>query len=50
MNAAQFTHGLKMIGGNTRMWVGVLVITVAILILYQLEQDRRNRMHQQFHE
>jgi hypothetical protein len=28
MNAANLTHALKLIGGNTRMWVGVLVIAV----------------------
>jgi hypothetical protein len=28
MNAADITHGLKLAGGNTRMWVGVLVIAI----------------------
>ena len=28
MNAADITHVLKLAGGNTRMWVGVLVIAI----------------------
>ena len=28
MNAANITHGLKLAGGNTKMWVGVLVIAI----------------------
>jgi hypothetical protein len=44
MNAANITHGLKLAGGNTRMWVGVLVIAVVLAIAFQLlaqEQKRR---------
>jgi uncharacterized membrane protein len=50
MNAAVVTHGLKLIGGNTRMWVGVLVIALAAaLLVYFLEQERRKRPgHSQF--
>lgn len=45
MNAANVTHALKMIGGNTRMWVGVLVIAVlAAALIYWLEQERQKRM------
>lgn len=41
MNAANVTHGLKLIGGNTRMWVGVVVIAIAaVLLVYWLEQER----------
>jgi hypothetical protein len=37
MNAANITHGLKLAGGNTRMWVGILVIaTVFAITLYWL--------------
>ena len=32
MNAANITHGLKLAGGNTRMWVGVLVIAIVLAI------------------
>jgi hypothetical protein len=32
MNAAIITHGLKLAGGNTRMWVGVLVIAIVFAI------------------
>ena len=28
MNAADVTHGLKILGGGTRMWVGVLVLAI----------------------
>jgi hypothetical protein len=44
MNAANVTHALKIIGGNTRMWVGVLVIAVlAAALMYWLEQERQKR-------
>jgi hypothetical protein len=44
MNAANVTHALKLMGGNTRMWVGVLVIAVlAAALMNWLEQERRNR-------
>jgi hypothetical protein len=29
MNAADVTHGLKVLGGGTKMWVGVIVVAVA---------------------
>ena len=32
MNAANITHGLKLAGGNIRMWVGVLVIAIVFAI------------------
>ena len=35
MNAANITHGLKLAGGNTRMWVGVLVIALVLAIAFQ---------------
>ena len=44
MNAAVVTHGLKLIGGNTRMWVGVVVIALAaVFLVYVLEQQRQKR-------
>lgn len=51
MNAADVTHGLKLIGGNTRMWVGIVVIvTVAVLLGYWLDRGGRGpRLHPQFH-
>jgi len=40
MNATFVTHGLKLIGGNTRMWVGVVVIALAAaLLVHFLEQE-----------
>ena len=33
MNASLVTHGLKLIGGNTRMWVGVAVIALLAFAL-----------------
>lgn len=42
MNATFVTHGLKLIGGNMRMWVGVVVIALAAaLLVYLLEQERQ---------
>jgi hypothetical protein len=42
MNAAVVTHGLKLMGGNTRMWVGVAVIALlAFLLGCWLEQKRQ---------
>jgi hypothetical protein len=32
MNAAEITHVLKLAGGNTKMWVGVLVIAIVFAI------------------
>jgi hypothetical protein len=41
MNAANITHGLKLVGGNTRMWVGVLVIALlAAAVLNYLASER----------
>lgn len=36
MNAANITHGLKLAGGNTKMWVGVLVIALVMAIALHL--------------
>lgn len=45
MNAADITHCLKLAGGNTRMWVGVLVIAmVSAITLYWLANEE-NRQH-----
>ena|SRR5579859_2708382 len=35
MNAANITHGLKLAGGNTRMWIEVLVIVIVFAIAVQ---------------
>jgi hypothetical protein len=44
MNASLVTHGLKLIGGNTRMWVGVAVIAFQALLLgCWIEQKRQQR-------
>jgi hypothetical protein len=44
MNASLVTHGLKLIGGNTRMWVGVAVIALLAFGLgCWLEQRRQQR-------
>lgn len=41
MNASVVTHGLKLMGGNTRMWVGVAVIALLALLLgCWIEQKR----------
>ena len=46
MNAAFITHGLKLMGGNTRMWVGVVVIVIlAVLLVHRLEQGHQDRAH-----
>ena len=40
MNATFVTHGLKLIGGKTRMWVGGVVIALAAaLLVHFLEQE-----------
>lgn len=47
MNAAEVTHGLKMLGGNTRMWVGVLVVALMFVLIanyVEREQHRNFRM------
>ena len=43
MNAANITHGLKLAGGNTRMWVGVLVIALVLAIAFQWLSVEENR-------
>jgi hypothetical protein len=43
MNAANITHGLKLAGGNTRMWVGVLVIAIVFAITLQWLEKRGER-------
>jgi hypothetical protein len=43
MNAANITHGLKLAGGNTRMWVGVLVIAIVFAITLHLLAKEENR-------
>jgi hypothetical protein len=41
MNAANITHGLKLAGGNTRMWVGVLVIAIVFATTLRRLAKRR---------
>jgi hypothetical protein len=43
MNAANITHYLKLAGGNTRMWVGVLVIAIAFAFTFNWLANRENR-------
>jgi hypothetical protein len=44
LNAANVTHALKLIGGNTRMWVGVVVIAIAVaLVVNWIIEEHRNR-------
>jgi len=48
MNATNITHGLKLAGGNTRMWVGVLVIALVLAIAFQwlsVEENRQRLEH-----
>lgn len=45
MNAANITHGLKLAGGNTRMWVGVLAIAIVFAITLQWLAKEENRQH-----
>lgn len=45
MNAADITHGLKLAGGNTRMWVGVLVIAILFAITLQWLSEEENQRH-----
>jgi hypothetical protein len=45
MNAANITHGLKLAGGNTRMWVGVLVIATLFAITLHWLSEQENRQH-----
>lgn len=46
MNAANITHGLKMAGGNTRMWVGVLVIAIlfAVTICWLAKKEENRQL------
>jgi hypothetical protein len=46
MNAADITHGRKLAGGNTRMWVGVLVIAIlcAITLHWLAKEENRRRI------
>jgi hypothetical protein len=43
MNAANITHGLKLAGGNTRMWVGILVIAIIFAIAFHSLANDENR-------
>jgi hypothetical protein len=43
MNAANVTHALKLAGGNTKMWVGVLVIAVVFAIALRWLAKEGNR-------
>ncbi len=45
MNAANITHALKLAGGNTRMWVGVLVIAIVFAIALHWLANEENRKH-----
>lgn len=45
MNAANVTHALKLAGGNTRMWVGVLVIAIVFAIALRWLANEENRRH-----
>lgn len=45
MNASDITHGLKLIGGNTRMWVGVLVVAILFAVALQWLAKEENRSH-----
>lgn len=45
MNAADVTHCLKLAGGNTRMWVGVLVIAIVSAITLNWLAKEENRQH-----
>lgn len=45
MNAANITHCLKLAGGNTRMWVGVLVIATVFAFTFNWLANQENRQH-----
>ncbi len=47
MNAADITHGLKLAGGNTKMWIGVLVIAIVLAIAINWMSQGENRRHLQ---
>jgi hypothetical protein len=43
MNAADFTHALKLAGGNTRMWIGLFVLLLAVAAIAYWWGDPKNR-------
>jgi hypothetical protein len=43
MNAADFTHALKLAGGNTKMWVGLFVLLLVIAAIAYWWGDPKNR-------
>ena len=43
MNAADVTHGLKILGVGTKMWVGVVVVAVACSAVCLWLNDPKNR-------
>lgn len=43
MNAAYVTHGLKILGGGTKMWVGVVVVAVVCSAVCLWLNDSKNR-------
>jgi hypothetical protein len=43
MNAADVTHGLKTLGGGTKMWVGVVVVAAACSAICLWLNDSENR-------
>jgi hypothetical protein len=45
MNAANITHALKLAGGNTKMWVGVLVIAIVFAVALHWLAKEKNRQH-----
>jgi hypothetical protein len=45
MDATNITHGLKLAGGNTRMWVGVLVIAILFAIALNSLSKEESQQH-----
>jgi hypothetical protein len=43
MNAADFTHALKLAGGNTRMWVGLFFLLLVVAAIAYWWGDPKNR-------
>ena len=43
MNAADVTHSLKILGGGTKMWVGVVVVAVACSAVCLWLNNPKNR-------
>jgi hypothetical protein len=43
MNAADFTHALKLAGGNTRMWVGLFSLLLVAAAIAYWWGDPKNR-------